>query len=160
MRAPTTKEIAAAARAEFKARRDRLLALIRHLDALADSADDAVRLNVRVLRQQRDEVQELADRISVQLRSRSWLHFGLLQAAENAGADLGYTSPNKGKPHGPGIDYLVTAAAKHGYPIGPDRAHAVIVTYNALPRVSAKLGGEIKIEAHALVLRKGSTIDE
>ena len=159
MRAPTAREIAATARAEAKRRRDYLLAIARYLDMLAEDGT-LMRLDAGVLRQQRDEVQELADRISVQLRSRSWLHFGLLQAAENAGADLGYTSPNKGKPHGPGIDYLVTAAAKHGYPIGPDRAHAVIVTYNALPRVSAKLGGEIKIEAHALVLRKGSTIDE
>jgi hypothetical protein len=157
-------EIAAAAKAESNRHRDYLCTLIHHLDAIIEAAPDHLaRLDVAVLRQQRDEVQELVDRITVQMRTRDWLYFGLLQAAENAGVDLGYTSPsrsNKGKPYGSGIDYLIAAAAKHGHLIGPDRAHALLVAFNTLPRVGAKLGGASELKAYALVLRKGQVTDE
>lgn len=176
MRASTAQGIAATAKAEMKRRRDHLLTLVHHLDALIEAATDTLlRLDIAVLRLQRDEVQELADRISVQMRSRSWLYFGLLQAAENAGLFLGYTSPPerkpegagvdclsppKPKPRGPGIDYLISAAAQYGHVIGADRAHALLVEFNALPRVGAKLGGTGELKAHARRLRKGQLIDQ
>jgi hypothetical protein len=158
MRAPAPQDIAAAARAGFKRHRDHLLALISHLDALIAAASELRRLDVAVLRAQRDDLQGMVDRIGVQLRSRAWLYFGLLQAAD--GIDLGYTSPDQGKPYGPGVDYLMDAAAAQGYPIGPDRARALIVEFNALPRVTAKLGGKSTLTANAVRVRKGQPTDE
>jgi hypothetical protein len=98
MRGPAAKEIAATARAEMKRRRDDLLDLVRHLDALITAAPDTVtRLDVAVLRQQRAELLERADRITIQMRSRYWLHHALLQAAKHIGLNLSYTAPVKGK---------------------------------------------------------------
>jgi hypothetical protein len=147
------KEIAAAARAGFKRHRDRLLNLIRHLDALIEGGADMPRLDVNVLHQQREELQGSADRITAQLRSRSWFYFGLLEAAVQAGTDLGYTTPDQGKPFGPGIEHLVAAAARHGYQIGPDRACSLIKQFNALPRVRATFRGEGRLSADIDVVR-------
>jgi hypothetical protein len=163
MRAPTAREIAATARAESKRRRDHLLAIVRCLDMLAELAEDGTLmwLDAGVLREQRAELQAQADRIGVQLRTREWLYVGLLQAAENAGVDLGYTSPaTKGKPFGPGIDYLTAAAATHGYRLGPNRAHRLLAEFNRLPRAAAKLAGTGGLRASAVILRKCQLIDE
>jgi hypothetical protein len=140
VRARTTQEIAAAARAELVQYRKEVRDLVRHLDALIKGAAHLAGLDIDAIRQKRDALQELADRIDVQLGSRSWLYFGLLQEAENV--DLRYTLPPKGKPYGSGIDYLRAAAAQHGHQIGPDRACALIKQFNALPRVRAIFGGE------------------
>ena len=161
MRGRTAQEIATTARAEMKRRRDHLLALVRHLDAIIEAAPDILTLDERVvgvLRDRRVGMQELAARIRGQLQSRSWFYFGLLQEAENAGVDLGYTSVPK--PHGAGITYLVAAAAKHGRPIGPDRAASLIKTFKALPRLRAKLAGEGMMRVDAHILRRGQLIDE
>ena len=95
----------------------------------------------------------------MQLRSREWLYIGLLQAAVNEEKDLGY-SASKGKPHGPGIDYLIAEAAKHGHTISPERAHALIAAFNRLPKVNAKIGIQSDLKAHALILRNGQLLDD
>jgi hypothetical protein len=142
VRARTAQEIATGVRAEFAQRRNELRDLVSHLDALIKGQVHMVRLDFNEVRQQRDELQELADRIGVQMRTRSWLYLGLLQEAENVGLDLGYASPSKGKPQGPGIDYLIAAVARHGHEIGPDRACSLIKQFNALPRIRAIFRGE------------------
>jgi hypothetical protein len=131
MRSPSAKEIAATARAEMKRRRHDLLTLVRHLDALiAATPDTLTRLDVAVLRQQRAELLQHADGVKFQMGSRSWLYHALLQAAKHIGIKLSYTAPVKGKPYGPGIEYLMTTAAQCGYPIGPERAHRLLVEFN------------------------------
>jgi hypothetical protein len=159
VRGQTAKEIAAATRAEFKRYRDRLLKHIRYLDYLIEHRADMLQLDPAVLRQQREVLQEIADRITTQLRSHSWVYFGILEAAALAGIDLGYTSPVEAwtaqaqkeerpfKPHGPGIDYLIAAAAAHGYVIGPDRARDLLATFNKLPALRTRFGGAGKMVA-------------
>ena len=81
-----------------------------------------------------------------------------MQAAALAGTDLGYTSPDQGKPYGPGIEYLMAAAAQHGYQIGPDRACALIKQFNALPWVRAKFSGEGNMSVCADVIKSPLTL--
>jgi hypothetical protein len=148
------EELVAVTRAEFKRHRDRLLGRVRHLDALIEGAADMPRLNTDVLRGQRDDLQELADRITAQLHTHNWIYFGILQTAERAGTVLKYTSPSKGKkkPHGPGIDYLIAAAAAQGYEIGPDRARDLLAAFNKmLPLVGAEFGGAGALQVSARV---------
>jgi hypothetical protein len=164
----TTKEIAAAAKAERKAQLAQLRDLIRALDTLIDAEPDDVmrRLDMAVLRGQRADLLGAADQIEMQLRSREWLYIGLLQRAENESVNLSY-SASTGKPHGPGIDYLIAAAAKYGQVIGPDRAHAIIKRFNRLSqdvaklrKIVAELGIKSELKAHAMILRDGQLIDE
>jgi hypothetical protein len=72
MRARSPKEIAAAARAEHKARRASLRTRIRSLDDLIAAPDVVAALDLEMLRRQRDDLQNLVTRLSEQLRSREW----------------------------------------------------------------------------------------
>jgi hypothetical protein len=156
VRSRTANNLAAATRAEFKRHRDQLLEYVRHLDPLIEGCADKVRLDAAMLRQERERLQQHADQITVQLRSRKWFYFGLLQTAVNNGIDLRYTSPVKAwtaqaqkeerplKPHGPGIDYLITAAAAQGYVIGPDRARDLIASFNKM-QIGAEFAGAGKL---------------
>jgi hypothetical protein len=173
MRDRTTREIAATAKAERKAQLGRILELIDHLDALIEAEPDDVmrRPDIMVaLRSQRADLQGAVAQIKMQLRSSVWLYVGLLQRAVNEGKDLGYTSPpkGKGKPHGPGIKYLIDEAAKHGRKISPNRAHALIADFNKLSqpdsqlkKIDAKLDGiKSELKAHPMILRNGQLIDK
>jgi hypothetical protein len=146
MRGPAAREIAATAKAEMKHRHEHLLTLAHYLDAIIEAAPNILTLDagiVDVLRDRRAAIQELADRIRVQMHTRSWLYFGLLQEAENAGINLNkYTSPPKGKPYGSSVDYLVAKAAEHGHSIGPDRAFGLLKEFNALPQIGPRFDGE------------------
>jgi hypothetical protein len=157
VRSRSANDLAAATRAEFKRYRDRALEHVRHLDALIEGCAEMLQLDPAVLRQQREERQALADRITAQLRSRSWVYFGLLQEAENAGIKLSYTAPPQGKPYGPGIEHLIAAAARHGHQIGPDRACGLIKQFNALARtrMSATLHGEGLVQVDIDVVHHG-----
>jgi hypothetical protein len=152
VRGPASKEIAATTRAEFKRHRDRLREHVRQLDGLIGGCADMVGLDAATLQAERAKLQESADRITVQLRSRSWFYFGVLQAAALAGTDLGYTLPEEGKPYGPGIEWLMATAAQHGHLIGPDRACALIKQFNALPWARAKFIGEGNMSVDADVV--------
>jgi hypothetical protein len=158
MRARSPKEIAAAARAEHKARRASLRTRIRSLDDLIAAPDVVAALDLEMLRRQRDDLQNLVTRLSEQLRSREWLYIGILQLAENDGADLGYTTMPH--PHGPGIELLRREAARCGYAIGPRQAQRLLQVFSALPRAGSKLGGTSSLGAHAGILRRGHLVDE
>jgi hypothetical protein len=122
------------------------------LDALIEGCADIVGLDAAVLRQEREKLQERADLITEQLQPRSSVYFGILQAAVFAGVGLGYTSPPKGKPQGPGIDYLIAEAARRGIQIGPDRACALIKQFNALSWARVKFVGKGNMSIDADVI--------
>jgi hypothetical protein len=156
---PAAKEIVTATRADFERDRDRLLEYVRYLDALIGGcADNMVGLDAAALRQEREKLQENANRITAQLRREphSWLYFGLLQEAKNAGVDLRYTSPPKGKPHGAGVDYLIAAAARHGRRIGSYRACSLIKQFNALLWARAEFIGAGNMSVCADVIESPS----
>ena len=154
MRSAAAQEIAARTRAKFKHHRKLLLEYVRHLDALVGGCADMVPLDAAVLLQAREKLLQRADLITEQLKSRSWVYFGILEAASLAGTNLGYTSPAKGRPHGPGIGFLIAASKAHGYEIGPDRARDLLVIFKKLPRLRAVFGGAGEMVAVARVFKK------
>jgi hypothetical protein len=82
------------------------------------------------LRQQRYDLQVRVDAITRHLRKwKFWQYMALLEVAERAGVDLGYISSSTS---GPGIDYLVAAAAQIGLSISASTALRLIKAYNKL----------------------------
>jgi hypothetical protein len=135
----------ASGRNYFKLRRDRYLDLAERCDDVIEDMWDLPLIDDAALTQlqrQRDDLRARADTISQILRRwRSWRLFDLLTEAKQGGIDLGYTSPRKGKPHGPGIDYLMAKAAAIGKPISAHRARNLLRDYNALSAASAAIKG-------------------
>jgi hypothetical protein len=141
--------IAAETRARVERERNCCLDLVRRCDAVIEMAAELPLINQDQLRQQRHDLQVRADAITRHLhRWRGSQFIALLHAGERAGVDLGYTT-GKGMPYGPGIDYLVQAAAAIGLPVSASSARRIIKTYNKLLR--AVFGGSGSLSADAEV---------
>jgi len=146
------ERIAARTREKFKRDLDHYLELIRRCDAVMEVAAELPLLDQARLRQQRYDLQVRADAITRHLRKwKFWQYMALLELAERAGVDLGYTSSSKGGPSGPGIDYLVAAAAQIGLPISASPARRLIKAYNKL-FITAVFEGKGELSADVSVV--------
>jgi hypothetical protein len=132
----------------------------------ADQALEALqRLSVPALNKPaliafRDERQTEADFIARHKpRWRRWRLYELLDLAKRVRVNLGYTSKPKSEtararvdgsvdkpvPYGPGIDYLLEAAAAIGAPVKADRARRLLQIYERM-QLRAELGGTVGLK--------------
>jgi hypothetical protein len=87
-----------------------------------------------------------------------WRFIELCVLAERVRIDLGYTTPRKGPPRGPGIRYLMAASKLIGKPIYEHRARDILKYFAHMEMAEASFGGKVSFIAKPTVIRADGVI--